>query len=260
MASETTNLHLTKPATSDNVDVSVFNDNADKIDAAYADIVQQLNGKLTEADIATLRATVAAQGATLEDDTAALIELVDAGAKNLLNPENAVGYVGQSGYPITKSGITYTLDSNSETITLSDTATSVSTLRIPITLKAGTYHVSGIPSGGSDSSYRADLRNAGGNTFITSDYDYGAGFEFTLSETTAIDYCIRVANGYSPQSVVVSPMICTKAAWDISHTFQPYRPSYSEMYSRIKALENTVNANANRAVETMRNAKIIEDI
>lgn len=260
MATETTNLHLTKPAASDNVDISVFNDNADKIDSAYAEIIQQLNGKLTEADIATLRATVAAQGATLEDDTAALIELVDAGAKNLLNPENAVGYVGQSSYPISKSGITYTLDANSETITLSDTATSVSTLRIPITLKSGTYHVSGVPSGGSDSSYRADLRNAGGNTFITSDYDYGAGFEFTLSETTAIDYCIRVANGYSPQNVVVSPMICTKAAWDISHTYQPYRPSYSEMYSRIKALENTVNANANRAVEVTRSTRTIEDI
>lgn len=258
MATETTNLHLTKPAASDNVDIADFNSNADKIDAAYANIVQQLNNKLTEADIATLRATVAAQGATLEDDTAALIELVDAGAKNLLNPESAVGYVGQSSYPISKSGITYTLDANSETITLSDTASSVSTLRIPITLKAGTYHVSGVPSGGSDSSYRADLRTAGGNTFITSDYDYGAGFEFTLSETTAIDYCIRVANGYSPQNVVVSPMICTKAAWDISHTYQPYRPSYSELYARIKALESTVNVN--RAVETTRNAKIIEDI
>lgn len=259
MATETTNLHLTKPAASDNVNIADFNSNADKIDDAYANIVQQLNGKLTEADIATLRATVAAQGETLEDDTAALIELIDTGAKNLLNPEDAVGYVGQSGYPISKSGVTYTLDANSETITLSDTATSVSTLRIPITLKAGTYHVSGIPSGGSDSSYRADLRTAGGNTFITSDYDYGAGFEFTLSETTAIDYCIRVASGYSPQNVAVKPMICTKAAWDISHTYQPYRPSYNELYARIKALEQANNINAN-TVSQSRGIKTIEDI
>lgn len=260
MASETTNLHLTKPAASDNVDISVFNDNADKIDAAYESITQDLSEKLEESDVAGLRTNVSAQGEALEDNTAALIELVDAGAKNLLNPENAVGYVGQSAYPISKSGITYTLDANSENITLSDTASSVSTLRIPITLKAGTYHVSGVPSGGSDSSYRADLRNAGGNTFITSDYDYGAGFEFTLSETTAIDYCIRVANGYSPQSVVVSPMICTKAAWDISHTYQPYRPSYSEMYSRIKALESNINTNNRNSVEMTKSTKIIEDI
>ena len=260
MASETTNLHLTKPAASDNVDVSVLNDNADKIDAAYANIVQQLNNKLTEADIATLRATVAAQGETLEDDTAALIELVDTGAKNLLNPENAVGYVGQSAFPISKSGITYTLDANSETITLSDTATSVSTLRIPITLKAGTYHVSGIPSGGSDSSYRADLREAGGNTFITSDFDYGSGITFTLSAATSIDYCIRVANGYSPQNVTVSPMICTKSAWDISHTYQPYRPSYNELYERVKALESSINTNSRNSVEMTKSTKIIEDI
>ena len=260
MATETTNLHLTKPSGNESVDVSVLNENFDKIDTAYGNVSQELSNKLTEADIATLRVGVAAQGETLEEDTAALIELVDAGAKNLLNPESAVGYVGQSGYPITKSGITYTLDINSEKITLSDTATSVSTLRIPITLKAGTYHVSGIPSGGSDSSYRADLRTAGGNTFITSDFDYGSGFNFTLTETTAIDYCIRIANGYSPQSVVVAPMICSKSAWDISHTYQPYRPSYSELAARVKALESTVNGNANRAVETTRSTRTIEDI
>lgn len=259
MATETTNLHLTKPAASDNVDIADFNSNADKIDAAYANIVQQLNNKLTEADIATLRATVAAQGATLEDDTAALIELVDAGAKNLLNPESAVGYVGQSGYPISKSGVTYTLDANSETITLSDTATSVSTLRIPITLSPGTYHVSGIPSGGSDSSYRADLREAGGNTFITSDFDYGSGITFTLSATTSMDYCIRVANGYSPQNVVVSPMICTEKAWSVSQQFVKYRPSYDELITRIEALEQANGISAN-VVSQSRGTRTIEDI
>jgi len=188
-----------------------------------------------------------------------LAEIVDAGAKNLLNPENAVGYVGQSAFPISKSGITYTLDANSETITLSDTATSVSTLRIPITLKAGTYHVSGIPSGGSDSSYRVDLREAGGNTFITSDFDYGSGFSFTLSETTSLDYCIRIANGYSPSSVVVSPMICTEAAWSVSQQFVKYRPSYDELITRIEALEQA-NGISTNAVSQSRGIKTIEDI
>lgn len=243
MATETTNLHLTKPSGNESVDVSVLNENFDKIDTAYSS---------TENNVSALNTVV-------ENDTSALIQLIDSGAKNLLNPESAVGYVGQSGYPITKSGITYTLDINSEKITLSDTATSVSTLRIPITLPAGTYHVSGIPSGGSDSSYRADLRTAGGNTFITSDFDYGSGFNFTLTETTAIDYCIRIANGYSPQNVVVSPMICSKAAWDISHTFVKYRPNYDDLIARIEALEQANGISAN-VVSQSRGIKTIEDI
>jgi hypothetical protein len=192
-------------------------------------------------------------------DLAEIGELADSGAKNLLNPAAAVGYVGQSGYPISKSGITYTLDANSETITLSDTATSVSTLRIPITLSPGTYHVSGIPSGGSDSSYRADLREAGGNVFITNDFDYGSGFSFTLSATTSLDYCIRVANGYNPSSVVVSPMICTEAAWSVSQQFVKYRPSYDELITRIEALEQA-NGISTNAVSQSRGIKTIEDI
>jgi O-acetylhomoserine/O-acetylserine sulfhydrylase-like pyridoxal-dependent enzyme len=32
-------------------------------------------------------------------------------------------------------------------------------------------------------------------------------------------------------------MVCSKAAWDISQAYQPYRPSYQELYERILALE-----------------------
>lgn len=46
MASETTNLHLTKPAETDAVDVTQLNDNADKIDTAYAALAASLAGKV----------------------------------------------------------------------------------------------------------------------------------------------------------------------------------------------------------------------
>lgn len=163
-----------------------------------------------------------------------IIELVDSGAKNYINPKTAEGYVGQSSFPITKSGIQYTYSENAGTITLSETASGVSTLRIPVTLPAGTYHVSGVPVGGSDSTYRIDLRTPGGNTFIAPDYDYGSGFTFTISETTSMDVCIRVANGYSPNSVVIAPMICKLVAWNISHAFVPYRLFYDDMSKKVQ--------------------------
>lgn len=219
-----------------------------------------LDTKLTENDVSALRTTVAVNTTDILKNSQALAEIVDSGAKNLLNPASAVDYVGQSSYPITKSGITYTLDTNSETIALSNTASGVSTLRIPITLSAGTYHVSGIPSGGSDSSYRADLRNAGGNTFITSDFDYGSGFTFTLAETTAIDYCIRVASGYSPQNVVVSPMICLKSLWDISTKFVKYRPNYDEIIARIEALESGNTRSVANSSSLSKSTKTVPDI
>lgn len=232
MATYTTNYNWTKPSYDDDADIMVLNDTIDAIDTALAN---------TDANVTKL--------------LAALAETIDAGAKNLLDPSAAVGYVGQSSYPISKSGVTYTLNTSTDTITLTDTASGVSTLRIPVTLEAGTYHVSGIPSGGSDNSYRADLRTAGGNTFITSNYDYGSGFTFTLSETTSLDYCIRVANGYTPNSVTVSPMICTKSDWDISQNYVPYRPSYQELYDRIVALENGTVLQRN----TARTAIVLDD-
>lgn len=213
--------------------------------------------KISESDISGLRATVADNTANIAKNKSELAEIVDSGAKNLLDPESAVNYVGQSGYPISKSGITYSFSDNE--ITLSDTATSVSTLRIPITLIPGIYHMSGIPTGGSDNSYRADLREAGGNVFVTPDYDYGSGVTFEISSEISVDYCIRVANGYSPDNIKVAPMICKLSAWNISHAYQPYRPDYDNLIARIKNLEqaNNISANINTQI---RSTRTIEDI
>lgn len=163
-----------------------------------------------------------------------IIELADSGAKNYLNPKTAEGYVGQTSFPITKSGVQYTYSESAGTITLSETASGVSTLRIPVTLPVGIYHVSGVPAGGSDSTYRIDLRTPTGDVFITSDFDYGSGFMLIISETTSMDVCIRVASGYSPNNVVVAPMICKYAAWSISHTFVPYRLFYNDMSKKVQ--------------------------
>lgn len=49
MATTTTNLNLTKPADSDAPDISVINENMDKIDEAYGDVaIVELGDDITE--------------------------------------------------------------------------------------------------------------------------------------------------------------------------------------------------------------------
>lgn len=157
--------------------------------------------------------------------TAKMIEDVDGGCKNLLNPKNAEGYSSQSNFPITKTtGVTYTLNPDYTITATSSTEVSNATLcRIPITLPVGCYYISGSPTGGSDSSYRVDLRYSGGNTPVPNSVDYGEGFILNLSESTAIDYCMRIAAGYNNKTVTFKPMICTLADWNISHKYVPYK-------------------------------------
>lgn len=51
------------------------------------------------------------------------------------------------------------------------------------------------------------------------------------------------ANGYTASAgkslSFQNLMLCSKAAWDISQKYVPYRPSYDELVARITALENT---------------------
>lgn len=48
---------------------------------------------------------------------------------------------------------------------------------------------------------------------------------------------VRVEAG-TAVDVTFKPMICTKAAWDISQTYQPYRPSYQALYEMVLALQS----------------------
>ena len=53
---------------------------------------------------------------------------------------------------------------------------------------------------------------------------------------------IYPANGYTASAgkslSFQNLMLCSKTAWDISHNYVPYRPSYDELVARITALEN----------------------
>lgn len=175
----------------------------------------------------TSRASAAAEA----EDRAALVELVDGGAKNLLNT-----------YSISDSdryGITYTVNSDGSISNTAGTATQNSNVTADLTLPAGTYYLCGCPDGGNSEepyNYNAVVLKTAGGTLCRV-YNSTMTQSFTLTEDTALTWRFRVYSGQSIDATTFYPMICTKAAWDISHAYQPYRPSYQELYERVVALE-----------------------
>ncbi|MCR4644912.1 MAG: hypothetical protein K5695_05825 [Oscillospiraceae bacterium] len=166
-----------------------------------------------------------------------LIEVLNSGAKNRLDPNNACGYDGQgAAFPITVGGVTFTLGSDGM-ITTSGTPTAAITLRIPVTLPVGAYFFSGCPYGGSSTSYRLDLREPGTDTLVTQTTDEGRGIYQAFSTVRSLDVCLRIAANYVSDGTVFRPMVCTTAAAGISQDFVKYCPSMAELYEMIQALQ-----------------------
>ena len=102
------------------------------------------------------------------------------------------------------SGVTYTVNAD-KTVSTSNTATASGglTLYSNFTLSAGSYVLSGCPSGGSGSTYALTIVING-----TAYYDYGSGYSFTLSQDTTIDRVrIVVYSGANVSNKVWQPMI-----------------------------------------------------
>lgn len=171
---------------------------------------------------------------TLEaEDRAALVELVDGGAKNVL-PNSAVS----------TSIFTHNAD---DTVTVTgEVGTSnrycVIYEGLPPESDTGKWIFSGCPSGGSITTYRLFLQDVSSGTAstivaLTGVGDYQA-VEVDLSGMTQIRCQIVVYANYTADNVIFSPMLCTKAAWGISKAFVPHRPNYNELIARIEALES----------------------
>ena len=156
-------------------------------------------------------------------DTAALIELVDGGAKNKLN---------HTAYTRTVNGVTYTVNAD-RSITITSDGTNTQSLLYLVQnyeLPAGDYVLSGCPEG---SSTTFDLRVKAGSTTYT---NYEGGTEFTYNGTDALESTI-VVRAAQTLNITMKPMICTKTEWGVSQSYQPYRPSYQELYEMVLALQ-----------------------
>lgn len=244
----TTNLGLKKPDSTDPIDISVLNENADTLDAFAGETNTALAAKQdTIADLADIRSGAAAgatavqqttfetdqqrQDALEAEDRAALVELVDSGAKNLLIYSGTTGEI---------DGVTFTVNADG-----SVTANGQATANVVFQISSADYVntswiVSGCPSSGSLNSYCIQVRNENNNVLVS---EYGEGRVLTDAlSNVKYKIVIRIANGYTADNLVFRPMICTKAAWNISQAFVPYAPTNRELYEMIAALTARVEA------------------
>jgi len=203
------------------------------VNAAIVQLGETTAGKqdaLTTAQLAAANSGVTA--AKIAQYDAALAELIDNGPKNRLQMTHAAG-------SSTKNGVTCTWDPDAGTMTLTGThaagaescifefyAGNASDQRV---LPAGTYHLSGVPAGGSTSTYRAAL------TSITGAVDTGSGADFTLTEPKYAAYRILISGACDfTGGVVFKPMICAKSVWDVSQKFVPFAPTNAELFAMIQ--------------------------
>lgn len=180
-------------------------------------------------------------GAALDEDRAALVEIVDSGAKNVLN-YTEIGTNSSHGSTFTNNGVTFTLNSDgSITATRTESSAADSSCNLRISTGSlyvddyctGEYVLSGCPVGGGENTF--SLRALRGDTYRVTDTGDGA---LLPSKESSTDIYINMLYSKDYDSAITfEPMICTKAAWDISQQYVPYRPSYDELIARIEALE-----------------------
>lgn len=177
-----------------------------------------------------------------DEDRAALIELVDGGDKNKLQFDG----IG------TKSGnadnIDFTYNSDGS-ITVNGTVDDTGNAYVYLQLRGTSINAHGTPdfctgdfvlSGCQSNESGLSLRTTG--TGYTTSSDTGKGVVINpVSSDVTVRIAVFVARNSVVTNLTVRPMICTKAAWKISQAYQPYRPSWQEMWDEIQALQSGGN-------------------
>ena len=217
----------------DKFDMSVITENADKLDTALHEQAEDISEvQNAQSDLETAEAA----------DRAAIAELIDGGAKNRL-PFSDLAVIKSmntggtwSGNVYTWNGVSFTINDDFS-VTVDGTATggnAVLVLSRPggYTMPEGNCILSGCPSGGSASTYNIAIAGTTSDTGTTG--------SFTSCSKVLVR--IYVINGTSISNAVFRPMVCSKAVWDISQAYQPYRTSYAELYEMVKALQGGSNS------------------
>lgn len=174
------------------------------------------------------------QDALEAEDRAALVELVDGGAKNLLDIEDssAIDY-----------NATHTVVDDA--LIISGTS-SYARVAYPVTLKKGKYKfIATVDAISEDARIRFNTASAGSGDSIAPDISItntgncSTTIELAADTSFYIMFYSRISSGSSASSAQFSKiMLCAEAAWDISQAYVPYRPSYDDLIARIEALES----------------------
>ena len=167
------------------------------------------------------------------------MEIVDSGAKNVLN-YSEIGTNSSHGTSYTVNGVTFTMNPDGTvTATRVESSDSDSTCNLRTAdgnlavddLCDGNHVLSGCPSGGGSTDYSIIAIRG---TYRMEDYGNGIVLDNTSEKSVIVVLAVRKA---FTGTITFKPMLCTKAAWDISHQYVPHRPSYDELIARIEALE-----------------------
>ena len=89
----------------------------------------------------------------------------------------------------------------------------------------GDYHLAGVPSGGSTSTYRGAL------TSITGAVDTGSGADFSITADIYLAYRILVSGTVDfGAGKVFMPIVCPASYWQLSQAIVPYAPTNRDIY------------------------------
>lgn len=154
----------------------------------------------------------------ISKDEAALVELVDEGAKNRLPiPSEFSGTLANKASIATDGTITITLDA---------ALTSEGDVNWDFPLSAGTVHFSCGENSSTSGQYDCYIGNTATTppTTVLRDNSTSPGQVATI-ESGNYRCTIRMRANTPAGTYTFKPMLCTTAAWDISHTYQQYRPA-----------------------------------
>ncbi len=171
-------------------------------------------------------------------DEAALVELVDGGAKNIADFTSTTKTIYTTA---TSNGVT--IARNGDIFTISGTSNTNNNIFFNIYYD-GSTSTKMIPPG----NWVALIEDYTGSVVkdiavqpcvpAAHSKIYGIPFIFSLSGSESGNWIrinLRPSTTYDGSFRL---MICTKAAWDISQTYQPYRPTYQELYEMVLALQS----------------------
>lgn len=187
----------------------------------------------------------------------ALVRLIDSGAKNRL-PIASVDSLKQlntygtwNGNVYThSSGVSFTINEDLS-ITVNGTASEanavfVLSMRGGFSIEEGEWVLSGCPSGGSSSTYNITIAGTVSDT--------GETANFTVVSSKLVR--LYVLSGTTVDNLLFKPMVCSRADWEVSKKYQPWRPSYEELYAMIQDLQN--NSGNSAQMNTQSNSGLLE--
>ena len=140
---------------------------------------------------------------------------IDVYGKNLLENTAVTGVV---------NNVTFTVNDD-YSVTANGTANSNNPLFVInslCALKAGTYAITGCPSGGGSTKYSIQVTDESATVLIAE--DVGSGATFTLEEDQNVYVRIRIVGNTTVSYLTFYPMICFASVAD--NTYEPYAEQY----------------------------------